>query len=136
MILDALAVAAGGAVGALLRFGLILGVAARAQGTAGPWDPGARATFLANIGGCALFGLWIAAAAAGRVGANLAPGIGDAVDLFVLTGVCGGWTTFSTVVADDARLRIARGRRSAFTYAAASLLAGTLALWVGLHLGG
>ena len=63
MILDALAVAAGGAVGALLRFGLILGVAARAQGTAGPWDPGARATFLANIGGCALFGLWIAASA-------------------------------------------------------------------------
>ena len=135
MILDLLAVAAGGAVGALLRFGLLRRSEASARSAGGPWDAGARATFAANLGGCALFGFWVAAAAAGRVGENLDAGSANALDLFVLTGLCGGWTTFSTVVGDGVRLRSDRGARSAFAYAAATGILGILALWIGLRTG-
>lgn len=136
MILDLVAVVVGGALGALLRFGLVHRAEARATPDSGPWDAPARATLLANVGGCAVFGLWVTAARAGWIGADLDGGIADALDLFVLTGVCGGWTTFSTIVADGARLRAERGAPSAFAYAAATLILGILALWVGLRISG
>lgn len=136
MILDLAAVVSGGALGALLRFGLVHRAEQRARPTPGPWDAPAWATLFANTGGCAAFGLWVTAARAGGLGADLAPGIAGALDLFVLTGLCGGGTTFSTFVADGARLAAERGRGSALGYAAATLALGTLALWAGSRLGG
>ncbi len=136
MILDLAAVVAGGALGALLRFGLVHRAETKAETRPGPWDAAARATLASNLGGCAVFGLWVAASRAGWIGVDLAPGDARALDLFVLTGVCGGWTTFSTVVADGARLGAARGPQSSVGYAAVTLILGTLALWIGLRLGG
>ncbi|MEM9177641.1 MAG: CrcB family protein [Myxococcota bacterium] len=135
MILDVVAVAAGGAVGALLRFAAIRRAEARTGAAARPWDRVARATLGANVGGCLLLGVWVAAAGAGRIAGDWPPAAANALDLFVLTGVCGGWTTFSTIVADGARLRAERGPASALGYAAATLAAGILALWLGLRLG-
>ena len=136
MILDVLAVAAGGALGAVLRFGLLRREAGRAERAPSAWDPAARATFAANVGGCALFGFWGAAAASVRFSAPPQTEFGAALDLFMLTGLCGGWTTFSTVIADGVRLGSERSSRSAFTYAASTLVAGILALWIGLRFAG
>ena len=136
MILDVLAVAGGGALGALLRFGLLRREEGRAERAPSAWDPAARATFTANVGGCALCGLWGAATASGRFGGIPPTEFGAALDLFVLTGLCGGWTTFSTVIADGVRLGSERSSRSAFIYAASTLVAGILALWTGLRVAG
>lgn len=136
MILDLAAVVSGGAFGALLRFGLIHRAETRANPKREPWDAPARATLLANTAGCAVFGLWVAAVRSGGLGADLDPAVAGALDLFVLTGVCGGWTTFSTIVGDGFRLTEERGRGSALGYAATTLVLGTLALWAGSRLGG
>lgn len=132
MILDVLAVATGGAVGAGLRYALHTWGPGRRDRPRGTWDAPARATFAANALGCGAFGLWAAAAPGSTF---LPPEFGFALDLFVLTGLCGGLTTFSTAVADGVRLASQRGRSSAFGYAAGSLVVGILALWLGLAIG-
>lgn len=127
MIGLAIGIALGGALGALLRALLL---ARLATGEAGPWDGPARATWLSNTLGCALLGLFLAAAA------GLDADVPISVDLWVITGFCGGLTTFSTAIADAARLRAEHGRRTGLGYAAASLAAGLLALELGARLGG
>lgn len=136
MILDLAAVVSGGALGALLRFGLIHRAELRANPKHTPWDAPARATLLANTVGCAVFGGWVAVVRSGGLAADLDPAVAGALDLFVLTGVCGGWTTFSTVVGDGFRMKEERGRGSALGYAATTLTLGTVALWAGSRLGG
>lgn len=78
-----LLVAAGGAVGATLRYGLTF-LPIRSVFPC--------STFLANILGALLIGLVIGLISDGR----LSPGNG----LFFKTGVCGGLTTFSTFSAE------------------------------------
>lgn len=80
-----LLVAAGSATGALLRWGL---ATAGADGGphAWPWP-----TFAANIGGSALIGLL-----AGLVASRRGPAAGLPGQLLLMTGLCGGFTTFST----------------------------------------
>lgn len=102
MIPALLQVALGGALGAVLRYGVGLAVGF-------PWG-----TLAVNVAGCFLIGLvWIWLA--GRPGAAWLP--------FLMTGVLGGFTTFSTFSLDALRL-VQEGRGAL----AAGYVAGSVAL--------
>ncbi len=121
MIGEWAAVAAGGALGALLRASLIHWVA---SGVIRGWSPGLRfapclATLAANISGCALLGLWVA----GLVSLHARVPT-DWADLFVTTGLCSGITTFSALCADLAWLRRDHGVPIMLAYLAATLVVG------------
>lgn len=78
-------VALGGALGSILRFGLNRWFT-EVLGNALPWG-----TILINIGGSFAIGL-LAALFEGRVGSSVPMDIRN----FLLVGVCGGFTTFSS----------------------------------------
>jgi CrcB protein len=142
VILDFASVAVGGGLGALARFGLLRWAEGRGGRDGARWDGTARGTVLANVIGCAVFGLWTAAPGAGsEAGAGagtlseIEPDVGFALDLLVLTGFCGGLTTFSTAVADGVRLRAVRSGAASLGYATATCAAGLVVLWLGLRFG-
>ncbi len=115
-----LSIAAGGAVGALLRGGLLRGLLERPASDV--VRSAALATLLANTLACGLLGIW------------WQPG-GATGDAFVVTGLCGGLSTFSTICADSGRLRGA-WRESRRAGAAALYLLLTLATsWGAFQLG-
>ena len=78
-------IAAGGAVGTLLRYWLNLTITAR-LGETMPWG-----TILINVSGSFLIGLF---AALTEPGGRLP--VSTEMRLFVLVGFCGGYTTFSS----------------------------------------
>lgn len=81
MLTNVLAVAAGGALGAVLRYGVGLGLAGR---SGFPW-----ATLSVNVAGSLLFGLLI-------VWLNERMPAANELRVFMLVGVLGAFTTFST----------------------------------------
>lgn len=114
------AVAVGGAIGALARYGVGL---ALPHGT-GSFPLG---TFLINVVGCLLIGALIVAITEWRQTHPL-------VRPFVVTGFLGGFTTFSTYAVDSEQL-IAAGRvGTAAVYIAGTLAAAVLATWLGVRL--
>lgn len=120
-----LAVAAGGALGAWLRYQtgrLYLAAIGPVAASAFPW-----ATLTVNVLGSAAMGLlagWLA-----RHGSE-----GEQWRLLLGVGVLGGYTTFSSFALEFA-LFVERGQLGlAATYVAASLIAGFTALFAGLWL--
>ena len=112
----------GGGLGATLRHFINL-TCARCMGTGFPWG-----TFIINITGSTVMGL-IAGYLAFKGEAS------QPWRLFVMTGVLGGYTTFSTYML-DARTLLAEGRAwVALAYVAATLVTGLLAVWVGVVVG-
>lgn len=114
-----LIVAAGGALGAMARYGL--GRALPATGW--PWP-----TLTANVVGGLLMGLltgWLAF----RGGAQ-----GESIRLFAAVGVLGGFTTFSAFSLETALMIERRQLALAGGYVAASVALSILALFVGLVL--
>ncbi|WP_241152745.1 fluoride efflux transporter CrcB [Gordonibacter sp. Marseille-P4307] len=89
MIVNVIAVAAGGAVGAALRYLASLGVGCLG-GSPAIWGSFPLPTFLVNAAGCFLMGVLSAAFQQGG-----APNA-STWKLFATTGVMGGFTTFST----------------------------------------
>ena len=81
MLANVLAAAAGGALGAVLRYGVGLGMAGR---SGFPW-----ATLSVNVAGSLLFGLLI-------VWLNERVPAANELRVFLLVGVLGAFTTFST----------------------------------------
>lgn len=117
-----LLVAAGGAVGAPLRYLTDRAVQARHESVF-PWG-----TFTVNAVGCLLLGLLTGAAAPGAAGSRLFALLG--------TGLCGALTTYSTFSYETLRLA-ERGRAAlALANAAGSVLVGLGAVFAGLALGG
>ena len=115
------AVAAGSALGGVARYATGI-VVHRAVGPVFPWG-----TLAVNLGGCFLMGL----AAAWTIGR---PGWTDEARLFLMTGILGGFTTFSTLALETFRL-IERGALwRAFANAGLSLGVGLVALWCGIAL--
>jgi fluoride exporter len=107
----------GGAVGAMLRFGVV-----RLMPTGG-WPMG---TFAVNVIGGFAMGL--------LVGWLAARGAGENVRLLLGVGVLGGFTTFSAFSL-DMLLMLERGDFGlAVAYALASVMLCVLALWAGLLL--
>ena len=124
----------GSALGGLARYWLGVGVAAL-TGPSFPWG-----TLLINIIGSFVIGLFAAAlgerglfsGALGHNGQFL-----DFVDLraFVMVGLCGGFTTFSSFSLQSLDLLQAGRAGPALGYMAGSVLACLLAVWGGWVLG-
>lgn len=112
-------IAVGGAIGASLRY-LTGMVAIRIAGPGFPWG-----TLAVNIIGSFAMGVIVVLLA--KTGNRLAP--------FAMTGVLGGFTTFSAFSLDTLAL-IERGQGAlAFGYATASVLGALAAVFAGLTLG-
>lgn len=111
------AVAAGGVLGALARYGL--GVAFPAGPAGFPWT-----IFLINVAGCLLLGALIPLAGGHAV---LRPFLG--------TGVLGGFTTFSTYILDIHRLVREQQLALALAYLFGTAVAALLAAYAGGALG-
>jgi CrcB protein len=110
------AVAAGGAGGALIRYAIS---AAWPHTTDQfPWS-----TWLINISGCFLIGVLFTLLARFRPGHRL-------LRLFLGTGVLGGYTTFSTAEVEVGRAAPAIG----LAYLAATIIGALLAVWAGSSL--
>lgn len=114
-----LLVFAGGGIGAALRCALST-AAVRAFGTALPVG-----TFGINLLGCLLMGL--AAECAAR-----SFGFSDNLRLFLMTGVLGGFTTFSTFALEALSLGARGAVGAAVIYAAASAGLGILCCALGM----
>lgn len=119
MIKNILLVAAGGGIGAVLRYvtSVLL------HNNSFPF-----ATLLINIAGS--FAIGIIMAMSLKSPAQLA----ETGRLFLATGICGGFTTFSTFSYENIQLLQAGKYNLAFIYIFASVTAGLLAAWLGFKL--
>lgn len=114
-----LQVAVGGALGASARY-VVNVTAGRLLGTGFPW-----ATLIVNVVGSFLMGLLVVA---------LAEKFGNRYAAFLMTGVLGGFTTFSAFSLDTLTL-YERGQTGlALLYVAASVLLSLAAIALALHL--
>jgi CrcB protein len=118
-------VAIGGALGSVLRFWFSV-VAARHFGESFPWG-----TVLVNISGSVVIGLF--AALTGPEGKWVAS---TNLRYFVMVGICGGYTTFSSFSLQT--LNLIRDRQ--LMYAGANILLSVvlclIGVWLGYVLGG
>jgi fluoride exporter len=122
MIRDILLVGAGSALGGILR--LLIGKSIM-QFFQYPFPLG---TFIVNITGSFLIGLLYALY--GKSG-NLSP----AALLFLATGVCGGFTTFSAFSYENLLLLRSGNYMMALVYIAGSIVIGLLAVFAGYAIG-
>jgi fluoride exporter len=116
--LNLLAIAVGGAIGSVARY-LLSTFVLRVSGTLFPLG-----TFVVNVLGCFVFG-----AIAGATSQRLQ--VSSTVRLFLLTGILGGFTTFSTYAFES----FALVRDGQFAWAtinvAGQVIAGLIGLWGG-----
>ena len=113
-------VAAGGAIGSMGRFALASAVS-RALGERFPWG-----TILVNVSGCFIIGvIAMAATPAGRLPTPL--NVRD----FLMIGVCGGYTTFSSFSLQTLSLMRAGDWAGAGGNMAISVFACLAAVWLG-----
>jgi CrcB protein len=117
-----LAVALGGAIGAVSRYGVDRAIEARSSSSF-PW-----ATLTVNVSGCLLVGFLIAAV----VDRHEAPAWLRAA---LVVGFCGGYTTFSTFAQETLDLVDGRALALAVANIAASVALGVTAVFVGTRLG-
>ncbi|MFH8882096.1 fluoride efflux transporter FluC [Streptomyces californicus] len=109
------AVAAGGALGSLARYGALV---LWPGGGGFPWT-----VFAVNVSGCALIGvLMVLTVERGRITHPL-------VRPFLGVGVLGGYTTFSTYAADVSGLLARQEVAVAMAYTAATAVAALAAVW-------
>ena len=114
-------VALGGALGSVLRYFMSL-VIPKVAGF--PWP-----TFVANILGCLCIGIFSGIFLKCD---SLSPNL----KLFLVTGFCGGFTTFSTFASENLAL-LQSGKFGMFiAYALASFVLGVTACFAGLYLMG
>ena len=114
-----LAVGAGAAVGSLLRFAVGIGTAAAGL-------PGFSATGIVNVAGSLVIGF--VATISGPEGRLL---IGPVPRLFVMSGICGGLTTFSAMSLDAFVMLAAERPASAALYLAVVICLSLAAAWAG-----
>jgi CrcB protein len=83
------------------------------------------ATFIANVIGCFLIGLFLGILAKNELtDSNL--------KWFLVTGFCGGFTTFSAFGMENFNLLQNNNTLLAFSYIALSIILGLFAVWFGL----
>lgn len=109
----------GGAAGSMLRY-LTSVVTLKYYSASFP-----LATLVVNVVGCFLAGL---------IFGSITQETADAQNLKVLllTGFCGGFTTFSAFALENVRLMNSGNLSTAIVYTVVSLVAGLLAAWLGL----
>lgn len=113
-----LIIALGGGIGSALRYAVSKFVQDSTNG-AFPYH-----TFAVNIVGCLLIGLFYGLAARGHLGNN-------ATTLLLTTGLCGGFTTFSTFCNENIALLRGDNALTALVYVASSMFCGLLAVAIG-----
>jgi CrcB protein len=118
----AFAVAFGGALGAVSRYGVDTWIERHAE-SAFPW-----ATFAINVSGCFAVGFLIAV----FVDRHRAP---EWLRLGLVVGFCGGYTTFSTFGQETLDLVETRAIAVATSYIMASVAVGVVAVLIGTRLG-
>ena len=110
-------ISAGGMIGALARYGLLTAFPHGATGF--PW-----ATFGINAGGCLLIGIIVVLAAGSRRAPRL-------TRPFLVTGVLGGFTTFSSFSLETVRLLQAGMTHTALLNISISVVTWLLSVWLG-----
>jgi CrcB protein len=118
-----LAVAVGGAIGSVARFWMT-GAMAALTGPRYPWG-----TLFINVLGSFVIGL--------AAGLTLVPGrFGwhPDVRVFLMAGVCGGFTTFSAFSLQTLELLQTGATGAAFAYVLASVVLCVVFTWAGWHL--
>lgn len=113
-----LIIALGGGIGSALRYAVSKFVQDSTNGTF-PYH-----TFAVNIVGCLLIGLFYGLAARGHLGNNT-------TTLLLTTGLCGGFTTFSTFCNENIALLRGDNAFVALVYVASSVFCGLLAVALG-----
>ncbi len=112
-------VTAGGVIGSLLRWAVALVLPVAEGGL--PW-----ATFFANATGCFAIGFY-----ATLTGPDGRLFVGPRMRQFVMTGICGGYTTFSGFSLETVRFVLSGDERSAALYLAISVVSWLVAVWLG-----
>ena len=113
----------GGGIGSVCRFLVSRWV----TGIVAPAFP--YGTFVVNITGCFLIGFLVFYFTEGRFGMSTVPW-----RLFLVTGICGGYTTFSAFSYENVTLFENKQILTILTYTFASLAFGFLATYTGIIL--
>ena len=122
MIHPLILVAMGGAIGSMARYGISSLVVKQVNPVNFPWG-----TFSVNILGCMLAGVFLLVA-------ESIQSISQEARLFVVTGLLGGFTTFSAFGIETLGL-LRRGEMLiAISYASLSIIVGVLAMWLSYSL--
>ena len=117
-------VALGGALGSMARFGVAKAVTAL-TGPKFPWG-----TLLINIGGSFVIG-WFGTLTGSRGTVSVPPDI----RIFVMVGICGGFTTFSSFSLQTLELMQSGELLWAAGYILGSVVLCLLGVWLGTLLG-
>ena len=115
MLRNILLVAIGGAIGSVCRY-LLSGINVASW----PWG-----TFAVNILGSLFIGLLVGLISKGIVSPE--------IKLLLVTGFCGGFTTFSTFANESFSMMKAGDALQMALYVAASVVIGILAVWLGMN---
>ncbi|MDI1317134.1 fluoride efflux transporter CrcB [Flavobacterium sp.] len=119
MLKTILYIAIGGAIGSVLRFLTTLLVSKY-------WSNNfPLATFIANVIGCFLIGLFVGYLTKNQLQEST-------LKWFLVTGLCGGFTTFSAFGMENYDLFQNNNSLLAFGYIALSISIGLFAVWFGL----
>ncbi len=116
------AILAGGGIGSVLRY-IVFVVVTQRVGPGFPWS-----TMLINVTGSLIIGIVF------ELSQTRAIGMPHLMRLFLMTGVLGGYTTFSTFSLDIALLAGERAVLAAALYACGSVLLGLAAAFAGIIL--
>jgi CrcB protein len=118
-------IAIGGAIGSVLRFLTTVLFSKFCPENSGFQFP--LATFIANVIGCFLIGLFLGILAKNQLtDSNL--------KWLLVTGFCGGFTTFSAFGIENFNLLQNNNTLLAFSYIALSIILGLFAVWFGLFI--
>lgn len=121
MLRTLLFIALGGGIGSVFRYLTFIFVQ-KYYATIFP-----LATFITNVLGCLLIGLFIGFLEKNEL-------TDTHLKWFLITGLCGGYTTFSAFGLENVTLFQSNNYLIAFAYIGASVIAGLFAVWLGLFL--
>lgn len=119
MIRTIVLVGIGGAIGSICRYLTSIFIS-RHYPSVFPF-----ATFTANILGCFIIGILLGLFERHQP-------VNPDLKFLLITGFCGGYTTFSTFSSENLALLHAGNYQTAFTYILFSLLTGILCVWAGI----
>ena len=122
MLKQILLVGLGGGIGSIFRF-LTSVMATKYSLNGFPLG-----TFIANVLGCLVLGTCV-----GLFGKN--PSENENLRLLLVTGFCGGYTTFSTFASENIQMLQQQNYLMLVIYTISSLLLGFLAVAIGLNVG-